>query len=87
MCTDASGDNRRRTGWVDASSPRPSPHAEVRLRRFLLPTRDHGDGALVPALRAFLSRRGQVAEQNGASPSITSRFIYRWVQRFTPLVN
>jgi hypothetical protein len=45
---------------------------------------DHGGGALVPALRPLLSRGGKLlAEREIEVDHVT---IYRWVQRFTPLL-
>jgi hypothetical protein len=44
-----------RAGWSEASSPRLSTSAAVRLRRVPLPSGDdHGVGGLIPALRALL---------------------------------
>ena len=49
------GDQRKRAGWVDASSPSPSVRTEIRLRRVSVPAGDdHLGGAVVPALRAVL---------------------------------
>src|SRR4051794_38015510 len=67
---------------------RPSPSvcaaAEVGLRWVRVPTGgDHGCSALVPALRAVLSRLQALLAERGVQIDHVS--VYRWVQRFTPL--
>jgi transposase-like protein len=70
---------------VDASSPSSSVRIEVQLRGFPLPARDnHGRSALY--LRYGLSYRDVeelLAERGIEVDHVT---VFRWVQRFTPLV-
>jgi transposase, IS6 family len=46
--------------------------------------RDRAGGAVVPALRAVLPRRRGAARRRGIEVDHTT--VYRWVQRFTPLL-
>ena len=69
----------------EKSSPLPRSHRPLSLRGLPLPTRRHrAVGALVPALRPVLPRCRRAAHR--ASVEVDHVTIYRWVQRFAPLL-
>jgi hypothetical protein len=65
-------------------SPSSSPVTTVRVRGLPLPTRgDHGGCAVVPALWPDRDVEELLVERGIGADHVT---IYRWVQRFTPLL-
>ena len=75
-----------RRDWRHENPP-PSPHASpsIRLRRLPFPTRrDRRRGPLVSPLRPVVPRRREPLVERGVEVDHVT--VYRWVQRFTPLL-
>ena len=73
--------------WRNEASPFPSVpcRSEVSVRRVPLSAGDHRPrGPVVSAVRALLPRRRGAAGERGIEVDHVT--IYRWVQRFTPLL-
>ena len=76
---------RARAGGQDASSPWSSTFAAVRIRRVPVPAGcDHGGGALVSAVRLSYRDVEELLAERGVDVDHVT--IFRWVQRFTPLL-
>jgi transposase-like protein len=76
---------RDQAGLVDASSLSSSASIEVQFRGVSLPSGcDHARGSLVPALRCSHRDVEELLAERGITVDHVS--IFRWVQRFTPLL-
>lgn len=79
------GGEQDQAGLVDVSSLSSSVSTEVQLRGVPIPSGcDHDRGSLVPALPASYRDVEELLAERGINVDHVS--IYRWVQRFTPLM-
>jgi hypothetical protein len=79
------GGKQDQAGLVDAPSLSSSASPEVQLRGVSLPSGcDRTRGSLVPALRASYRDVEELLAERGITVDHVT--VYRWVQRFTPLL-